>query len=158
MNVNNSKPNPREIYADIIDLPHHESKTHPRMSMQARAAQFAPFAALSGYDAMVKEAARETEQKKELSDEEMRVLNQKLAYLRQLISTGHRPEVSIKVFIPDAFKSGGRYDTVSGIVKKVDTVYRRIVLFGENSVSDGVRVKIDDVMEIHGAAVDYLDD
>lgn len=101
------EPIAREAYADIIDLPHHQSNTHPRMSILARVAQFAPFAALSGYEAMVKEAARETEQKRELSDEEMRVLNQKLSYLRQMITAVYYLEVSIHFFISASFKAGG---------------------------------------------------
>ena len=114
MRRNNRNLKAREVYADIIDLPHHRSATHPPLSASARAAQFAPFAALSGYDAMVKETARETEQKKSLSEEEMRVLNQKLLFLQQEIAAGQRPEVRINCFVPDQRKAGGRYEIISG--------------------------------------------
>ena len=77
------KPDPRIVYADIIDLPHHQSKTHPRMSLYNRAAQFAPFAALSGYDEMISEETRETGVQQQLEDWEMEKINQKLNLIDQ---------------------------------------------------------------------------
>ena len=92
-------------YDDIINLPHHVSPTRQRMSMHDRAAQFAPFAALVGYDDAVAETARLTESRPELDEQEQRIINEKLAYIAEHIN--EHPEVCIKYFVPDERKSGG---------------------------------------------------
>lgn len=121
-------------YDDIIGLPHHVSETHPRMSLRDRAAQFAPFAALSGHHEAVKEAARLTEERTE-QDEYLRAeLDEKL----QRILQQDQP-VSITCFVPDAVKSGGKYVTLTGSIKRVDEYARTIVL------TDGRRIPLDDV-------------
>ena len=105
-------------YNDIIDLPHHISTTRPRMSMLDRAAQFSPFAALTGYDAAIKETGRLTGQRIELTEECRAVLDRKQQVL--LENLAEHPEVSVTYFVPDERKSGGAYVTVAGRVKKVD--------------------------------------
>ena len=104
-------------YDDIIDLPHHVSERHPQMSMYNRAAQFAPFAALTGHDAAITEAARLTDAELELSESDAEVLNRKLAYLQSL---DEKPTISVTYFVPDDKKEGGSYHTATGIVKSVE--------------------------------------
>ena len=96
-------------YNDIIDLPHHISTTRPRMSMLDRAAQFSPFAALTGYDAAIKETGRLTGQRIELTEECRAVLDRKQQVL--LENLAEHPEVSVTYFVPDERKSGGAYVT-----------------------------------------------
>ena len=103
-------------YEDIINLPHPVSKNHPQMPLRDRAAQFAPFAALTGHDAAIKETARLTDERLELSEEVIAQLNEKINIIRNNI--GIEQNVSITYFIPDAKKSGGSYVMCSGIVKK----------------------------------------
>lgn len=104
-------------YDDIIDLPHHVSERHPQMSMYNRAAQFAPFAALTGHNAAITEAVRLTEAEQELSESDAEVLNRKLAYLQSL---DEKPTISVTYFVPDDKKEGGSYHTATGIVKSVE--------------------------------------
>lgn len=104
-------------YDDIIDLPYHVSERRPQMSMYNRAAQFAPFAALTGHNAAITEAARLTEAEEELSESDVEVLNRKLAYLQSL---DEKPTISVTYFVPDDKKEGGSYHTATGIVKSVE--------------------------------------
>lgn len=106
-----------DLYDDIIHLPHHVSERHPQMSMYNRAAQFAPFAALTGHNAAITEAARLTEAEQELSESDTEVLNRKLAYLQSL---DEKPTISVTYFVPDDKKEGGSYHTATGIVKSVE--------------------------------------
>ena len=149
---------PSVVYADIINLPHHQSDTHPHMSLYDRAAQFAPFAALSGYDAMVAEEARYTDQQIELSDSKMELLNRKLSLLSTVLSAGEHPELTFVYFLPDRRKEGGSYTTATGVVKKVDSIRRRIVFYDDNDVSDGDSIDLGAVLEIHGELVDSLEE
>lgn len=119
-NVNNHE------YDDIINLPNPTSRTHLRMSLYNRAAQFSPFAALTGHDAAVKETARLTEEKQELSEDEMARLNEKLNIIIKNIGT--EKMVTITYFVPDDRKSGGVYVSCSGIVKRIDEYESTIVL------------------------------
>lgn len=112
-------------YKDIINLPHHVSKTRNPMSLYNRAAQFAPFAALTGYNDAIKETARLTEQKIELSDELKNMLNQKIKLIIENIKL--QPEVVITYFVHDNKKSGGVYKTISGNVKRIDKVEKCII-------------------------------
>ncbi len=107
-------------YADIIDLPHHVSQKHPQMPMEKRAAQFSPFAAVSGHDDAIGETARFTEEQLELSDDEIAVIDEKLQWLREHIK--EQPEVTVTYFQPDEKKNGGAYVTVTGSAKKIDKV------------------------------------
>lgn len=127
-------------YDDIMDLPHHVSKTHPQMPLSVRAAQFSPFAALTGYDAAIRETARLTEEKIELDEYEKAALNEKLLFLQEHLK--EQPAAAITFFRPDAKKAGGAYLTVSGKVKKIDAYENLLFLV------DGTTVPVDDIIEI----------
>lgn len=127
-------------YKDIIDLPHPVSSRHPRMALVDRAAQFAAFAALSGYEAAVKETARQTDKKVELSETEINMLNVKLQMLQEHLT--EQPEVSVTYFIPDEKKTGGAYQTVCGFVRKVDPFARVLAL------TNGMEIPLDAVMKL----------
>ena len=115
---------PDNKYADIIDLPHHTSRTRPRMSVSARAAQFSPFAALTGYGAAVDETARLTDDMIVLDENAKAMLDGKLQMIAEHI--GDHPEVTITYFEPDKRKTGGAYVSVTGQVKEIDE-YERVV-------------------------------
>ncbi len=117
-------------YDDIINMEHPTSKKHPRMSMYARAAQFSPFAALTGHDAAIAETARLTDKMIELSEEQLNDLNFKLGYLMDNIKS--ELEVTITHFVPDNKKIGGRYDTVTGVVRRIDE-YEGYIEFKDKS-------------------------
>lgn len=127
-------------YDDIIDLPHHVSATRPQMSMMDRAAQFSPFAALTGYDAAIKETARLTDQKIDLDDYEKEEINDKIQLITEHL--GEDFEVVITYFQPDGRKAGGAYVDAVGIVKKIDEYDRVIIL------QDGKKIPIDDILDI----------
>ncbi len=127
-------------YDEIINLPHHVSATRPQMPMSDRAAQFAPFAALTGYDDVIDEAGRLTEHRVSLEEDSVEALNAKLRFLRENLADS--PEAEFTYFKPDAQKSGGAYLTTAGKVKKIDE-YERIII-----MKDGVKIRIDDVIEI----------
>ena len=112
-------------YDDIINLPHHVSKNHRQMPMEMRAAQFAPFAALTGYDAVINETARLTAQQVELEDYDNERLNRKYAELIENIS--EHPVITVSYFKPDKRKGGGAYVSKTGHIKKVDT-YEQLML------------------------------
>lgn len=127
-------------YDDIINLPHHVSATRPQMPIAKRAAQFSPFAALTGYDAAIMETARLTDQRVELGESDIAVLNMKLNLLADRID--ERPEITLTYFLLDEKKEGGAYVTATGPVKKIDEVEGTIVFTDDKSVA------IDDVLEI----------
>lgn len=129
-----------ETYDDIINFPHHVSNTRPQMSLINRAAQFAPFAALTGYDAAVKETARLTDRKIELGESAIADLDLKLGILAENIAD--HPEVAVTYFRSDEKKEGGAYVTSVGVVKKIDDYERAIVLM------NGEKIKIDDILDI----------
>ena len=109
-----------EPYDDIIRLPHPDSPKHPRMSLYDRAAQFSPFAALTGHSAAIAETGRMTDQRMELDEYEMARVDAELQRLQELLSG--RPTASITYFVPDERKNGGSYQTVTGEVKRIDAV------------------------------------
>jgi hypothetical protein len=119
-------------YDDIINLPHHISTKHSQMSLEARAAQFAPFAALTGYDDEVKETARLTNERIELDEESKSILDNKIQMILEQLSS--RPTVSFTYFIPDAKKDGGRYETITGIIKRIDDYKKVIVLENKEEI------------------------
>jgi len=119
-------------YDDIINLPHHISKKHPQMSLEARSAQFAPFAALTGYDDMIDETARVTNSRKDLNEVQKAILDRKLQKIEEQIST--KPQITVTYFIPDIKKEGGRYETVTGKVRKVDRYKNVIVLENKREI------------------------
>ena len=113
-------------YDDIIHLPHHISQNHPQMPLRDRAAQFAPFAALTGYEAAVGETARQTAERRELDPQEAEELNCRLAAL--IARLPERPEVTIEYFVPDERKAGGAYVTVTGRVRHISVAARTLVM------------------------------
>lgn len=127
-------------YEDIIHLPHHVSQRHPQMPVRDRAAQFAPFAALTGYEAEVKEAGRLTDRKTELSEEQKYLLDMQLRFL--LEDACRHPEVTITYYLPDGRKEGGAYVTATGTIKKIDEAGRTILL------QDGREIPVGDILDI----------
>lgn len=136
------------LYDDIIELPHHQSKVRPRMSRTNRAAQFAPFAALTGYEAAILEIGRLTDARIELDENRQVLLDEKL----QLLSTHLRdhPEVTITFFEPDKKKDGGAYCLAAGRIRKVDEYSRKILL------SDGTVIPIDQIIEVESPLFERL--
>ena len=128
------------MYEDILNLPHHVSKTRPQMSMLDRAAQFSPFAALTGYDDAIKETGRLTDEKIEMDEDRKAALDMKQAYLIEMID--EQPEISITYFLPDAKKSGGAYVTVTGNLKRFNEYERLLIL------TDGKKIPMDDIADI----------
>lgn len=137
-----------DSYDDIIDLPHPISRVHPQMSAKNRAAQFSPFAALTGYDAAIKETARLTDQRIELSEGMIEALEMKLNLLAEAID--EHPEITVTYYRPDAKKQGGAYRTIIGAVKKIDNYERVIVLM------DGARIPMVDVLGVEGTLFEGL--
>lgn len=129
-------------YDDIINLPHHVSSTRAKMPISDRAAQFSPFAALTGYDAAVKETARLTDERIELDESSKTILNEKLQIIMERIQ--ERPEITVTYFLPDEKKAGGAYANVTGCVKKIDEYERTVVM------TDGTKIPIDHIYEIAG--------
>ena len=127
-------------YDDILNMPHHVSGTRPHMSMHDRAAQFSPFAALVGYDAAVKETARLTNEKQELTAEKITDLNQKIAFLNE--HADERPEITIEYFIPDEKKTGGMYVTLSGNFRRIDEYNHNMVFIS------GEEIPLNDIFAI----------
>lgn len=118
--------NDEHKYDDIINLEHHVSKVHKQMSLENRSAQFAPFAALTGYDDAVIETARYTEERIEINEELKDIINEKLSQIK--IEIKKMPEVTITYFTKDNKKKGGKYETITGKVKKIDEYNKSIVL------------------------------
>ena len=129
-----------EKYNDIINLPHYQSKKRPHMSIYDRAAQFSPFAALTGHDEAIKETARLTDKRAELSETEKTILDEKFRFIMEHIYD--RPEVTVTYFVPDTLKSGGMYVDFTGCVKKYD-YHNRILHYTDNT-----EIKVDDITEI----------
>ena len=131
-----------DAYDDIINLSHHVSATRPHMTTLDRAAQFSPFAALTGYDSAIKETARLTDKRVELDEYTKDALNNRLQIIADRIK--EHPKISITYFEPDTKKDGGAYVTAIGMVKKIDE-YRRVVI-----MTDGKTVPIDEIINIDG--------
>lgn len=129
-------------YDDIIGLPHHVSTTHQQMSLEDRAAQFSPFAALTGHEAAIQETARLTEDFIELSEDRQRQLNEQLRLLKE--KQACQPELEVTYFQPDQKKSGGAYVTVRGRVKRIDECRQQIVFM------EGEEVPMKNIFSIEG--------
>jgi len=123
-------------YADIFDLPHHQSTTRKHMSLYDRAAQFSAYKALSGYEDMVNEEARHTDREIELSENEIEIINSVISDINTMIENGGHPTVTLTYFRPDPHKNGGSYVTLTGIVKRVDSVNKRLILYGSDNIED----------------------
>ena len=127
-------------YGDIIHLPHHVSSVHPHMPVSDRAAQFAPFAALTGYGDVIKETARLTDEEPDLSEDEKQELNYKIQLACAL--PGEKPEIVLTYFVQDEKKSGGAYHTARGKIRRIDPDAGQIIL------EDGGRIPLDCVVDI----------
>lgn len=139
-----SKKQKTGAYDDIIDLPHHVSATRPQMSRLDRAAQFAPFAALTGYGAAIKETARLTDERSELGEYELMELNAGIHMLMERID--EHPQVEITYFKPDERKDGGAYLTVKSRAKRLNE-YERFIL-----LEDDTQIPFDDIYKIEFCA------
>ena len=137
-------------YDDIINLPHHVSKTHPHMFLADRAAQFSPFAALTGYEEAIKEAGRIVDEKIELSEEEKEEINRQLNYLNE-----HKKDniqITITYFLKDMKKNGGSYRQITSNLKRLDEIEKTILL------ADNTILRIDDIRKIQSPLFDTLDE
>lgn len=138
------------LYDDIIYLPHHVSVTRPHMALIDRAAQFSPFAALTGHEGAIKETARVTEDRVELDEDVKAALSDKLQIIADRIEES--PEISITYFKPDGKKKGGSYITVIKAVRHINE-YERVVL-----LRDGTLIPIDEITSIEGRVFEVLPD
>lgn len=157
----NNEKNP---YEEIIDMQHHISSEHSHMSIYDRAAQFSPFAALTGYDGAVKETARLTNERIELDETEKNILDEKLRILQENLvmnnvkSAGSnnnsivQNEIEFEFFKPDEHKEGGAYISVRGNVRKIDK-YEKIVI-----MQDGIRIPIEEIIDMTGEIFSTVDD
>lgn len=127
-------------YEDIINLPPHISKKHPQPTMMDRAARFAPFAAITGYEEMVLEEARITEERIDLDEGTLSILNEKLNMIQEFID--EEPEITITYFEPDKKKSGGAYIDITGTVKRIDE-YEHLVI-----MTDGKKIRVEDIYDL----------
>ena len=117
-------------YADIINLPHHVSKKHKQMSLYERSAQFAPFAALTGHEAAIKETARLTDSKIDFDEEEKIILDRKLKIIQEKMN--EKPKITFTYFVPDFKKDGGKYFDITWIVKKIED-YKQIIILEDKT-------------------------
>lgn len=136
-----------DSYDDILNLPHHVSSSHPHMPLSDRAAQFSPFAALSGYHESIMESERLTEEKKELDENEKNILDEKMHML--LERAGHAPAAEITCFVPDSEKPGGSYQTFTGRIKKLIPGKRALLM------DNGQEISIDHITDIQGEIFDF---
>ena len=120
----------KDSYEDIIGLEHHQSKTHPHMSIHDRAAQFAPFSALTGHGAAIAETARLTEHEIELDEYVMEKIDEELRWLAENLES--KPRVTITYFVPDEHKEGGSYEHVTGYLKKLDSIGHLMIVVDDN--------------------------
>jgi hypothetical protein len=134
-------------YEDVITLPHYEPKNHKRMGISNRASQFAPFAALTGYEDQIKETARLTDKKIEIDETSKNILNNKLQIINNKIK--EKPEVSITYFIYDKKKSGGAYTTITGNVKKIDSIEKFII------INENTKIFMKDILSITSNILEF---
>ncbi len=135
-------------YDDIINLPHHVSKKHPPLKRASYAAQFSPFAALTGYDGIVSEAARITDERIELNETDMEIINAKLQIVCDRIK--EKPELTVTYFVADKKKSGGKFLKTTASARRIDDV-ERVIYF-----TDGTKLPFDDIIDIQSGIFDIL--
>lgn len=136
-------------YDDIINLPHHVSAVRPRMSAIDRAAQFSPFAALTGHGAAISETARLTDARPELDETKKEELDAKLQVIRECLSM--QPEIAITYFVPDSRKEGGSYFRAIGTVKKLDDIGHKVIMV------NGTSIPMDAIYEIEGSILEDIE-
>ncbi|MDE5910240.1 MAG: YolD-like family protein [Lachnospiraceae bacterium] len=129
-------------YDDIIRLPHHISETHPQMTIRNRAAQFSPFAALSGYEDALEETERLTHRRAALAEDAKAALDEKLQRIQKEITAC--PKVTVTYFVPDERKAGGAYKSVLGKIKKIDRYEKLLVM------DNGTKIPMEEITEIEG--------
>jgi len=137
-------------YDDIINLPHHVSTVHPHMPIIDRAAQFSPFAALTGHESAINETARLTEQRIELDEDRKVDLDEKLHIINKNLLS--KPNISVTYFLADKHKDGGAYVTINGNIRKIDAYLHCLVM--ENRLE----IPIDDILDISETLFDTLSD
>lgn len=135
------KQKPRNPYEDMLELSHPVSKTHPQMARRDRAAQFAPFAALTGYEEAVREATRFTEEKMILDEDSKEQLDWKLRHLQEKVK--EKPTITVTYFLKDEKKKGGKYVTVTGVLKKIDSYTHQFVL------ESGEEIPVEDIVSLN---------
>lgn len=137
------------MYENIINLPHHQSSTRKHMSNYDRAAQFAPFACLTGHDEAIKETARLTDDFENMGEDRLADLSAKMQVLTDNLS--EQPEITVTYFIPDEKKSGGSYAEKTGTVRIIDEYERKLIFYG------GDKIDIDKVVDFSGEIFSVLD-
>lgn len=138
----------KDEYSDIINIPHHQSTVRKHMSMHDRAAQFAPFAALTGYHAAIAETARQTDLKIEPDEKTLNELNRKIQIIINDIEK--KPYIRVASFVPDERKEGGRYVTFEGNIRRIDSVYRNLIF------ENGKIISMSDVLWIDSDIFDEI--
>lgn len=126
-------------YNDIINLSRPKSK-HLQMTLEQRSAQFAPFAALTGYEGQIKETARLTDKRLELDEEAKSILDTKIQIIKEKLD--QHPQIEITYFVPDNKKDGGRYETINNSIRKIDEYYNKIIM------NNGTYIDIDEIIDI----------
>ena len=141
-------------YRDIIDLPHHQADGRKHMSLYDRAAQFSAFAALSGYDEIITETGRLTEDKIELPEHIQDELDRKFALLMSMTDEGYRPEVTVSYFVPDKNKEGGSYESYTGDVKRIDSTFRQLIFYDKERDVTGKIIEIGMITSVESTLFD----
>lgn len=156
--IKRNEPDAKIVYADIISLPHWRSVKHKHMSSLDRAAQFSSFAALTGYEDMIEEEAREVGNYEELSETEMEILSQKINLINDVLENGHHPILQFTYFLTDALKEGGSYVSITERVRRIDPVRRKIQLYKSvGSSKSYMELDMDKIHDINGALVDHIE-
>ena len=136
-----------EKYNNIIDKPYVKSTKRPQMSLNDRAAQFAPFAALTGYEESIQETGRRTDSKINLNQDAKQLISSKINYI---IDHKLKELVQITYFVPDSKKAGGKYLTINNYIKHIDSA-NKIIYFKDNS-----KITIDKILDIHSLTIDSI--
>lgn len=139
-----------EKYLNIINMPHHVSKIHPQMSRYERSAQFAPFAALTGYEDVIEEEGRLTDSRVEINEEAKFILDTKMQILMKNIDSN--PVVLITYFIPDKLKDGGKYETISDNIKKIDILKHTII------TNNGTIIPANEIVDMQSEIFNKIDE
>ncbi len=143
-------------YSDIIDLPHHKSANRKHMSLYDRAAQFSPFAALTGYDEVIAETGRLTDDMAELPEDAKAELDRRYMLLTAMIDEGYRPEVTVTYFLPDKYKAGGSYKSFTGQVKRVDSTFKKLIFYSGDKDLTGQSLDIKAIVSLEGGIFDEM--
>lgn len=138
----------KNSYKDIINMPRHISSKHPQMSVYDRSAQFSPFQALTGYGNAINEVGRQVKRKIELDDSQKDIINKKIFYINENLNK--KIEIKITHFVKDKTKDGGEYQTVKGVVKRIDE-YNKEIIF-----EDKTKILIENIITINSEEFNNL--